>query len=92
MRGSGVTTITPSGNVVGLKFDPDRYLAGTQAVPLTTKLLRQYSDGSFDDVSNDPGVQITKPAKDGIAKMEKIDGGWKITPVGPGLTVVTAAT
>ena len=81
--------ITPAGKVVGLVFEPPIYRAGVQALPQTAKLLRQYENGGFDDVSNDPNVKVTDP-KSAVAKIEKVDGGWKVSPVAAGLTKLTA--
>jgi hypothetical protein len=86
-----ITEIKPAGKVVALRFEPDRYLAGVQAMPQTAKLLRQYENGGFDDVSNDPGVKITQNPDSSIAKMEKSEGGWKVSPVAAGVTTATAA-
>jgi hypothetical protein len=89
--GDGVGDVKPVGKVVGLKWEPDLFIKGVQAAPQVAKLLRQYENGGFDDVSNDPGVNVpTDHPNPAIAKMEKVDGGWKITPVAPGLTTVTA--
>ena len=81
--GTVVGDIKPAGKVVALVFDPPFYRAGVQALPQTAKLLRQYENGGFDDVSNDPNVKVTDPNAD-IAKIEKVDGGWKVSPVAPG--------
>ncbi len=70
-------------------FEPPFYRAGVQAMPQTAKLLRQYENGGFDDVSNDPNVKVTEPKAD-IAKIEKVDGGWKVSPVAAGMTKMTA--
>ena len=55
---------------------------GPTTSPLRKRRLRRRG--------NDPGVQITKEPNPAIAKMEKVDGGWKITPVAPGVTTVAA--
>ncbi len=89
--GTIVSGIRPSGSVVGLRFEPDRYLAGVQAMPLTTKLYRQYENGGFDDVSDDANVKIAQNADPSIAKMEKVNGGWRISPVAPGQTSAAAS-
>ena len=81
--------IAPAGKVVALAFEPPFYRAGVQALPQTAKLLRQYENGGFDDVGNDPNVKTTDPKSD-VAKIEKVDGGWKVIPVAPGLTKMTA--
>ena len=41
-------------------------------------------------MSNDPSVQITAQPNSAIAKMDKVDGGWKISPVAPGQTKAVA--
>ena len=51
-------------------------------MPQTAKLLRQYENGGFDDVSNDPNVKVTEPKAE-VARIEKVDGGWKVIPVAP---------
>ena len=88
--GGGTTVITPSGAVVGLRWKPDLYRTIVGAVPQTAQLHRQYANGGFDDVSNDPNVKITKEPNAAIAKMERVDGGWKITAVAPGTTTMAA--
>jgi hypothetical protein len=85
----GETTVR--GKVTGLVFEPPFYRQGVQAVPQTAKLLRQYENGEFDDVGNDPNVIVTDKPKADIAKIDKVDGGWKVTPVAPGPTKMTAA-
>ena len=40
-------------------------------------------------MSNDPNVHVTDP-KSMFAKVEKVEGGWKISPVSPGTTKLTA--
>ena len=79
-----------SGNVAGLLFEPPLYEAGVQAIPQIAKLLRPHQGGGFDDVSNDPNVKITAEPKPEIAKYEKVNGGWKITPVAAGMTRLSA--
>ncbi len=59
-------------------------------MPQTAQLHRRYENGGFDDVSNDPAVEITRQPNPSIAKIEKVNGGWKITPVAPGVTTVAA--
>jgi hypothetical protein len=86
----GGTTVIPAGKVVGLSFEPQRYMAAVQALPQTAKLHRVYANGGFDDVSNDSRVQITSPPNAEIARLEKVDGGWKINHVGPGHTKMSA--
>ena len=86
-----VGDIVPAGKVVALVFRPDFYRAGVQAMPETTKLLRQYENGGFDDVSNNPNVQVTTSPNASVAKIDKVEGGWKVSPVGSGLTKMTAA-
>ena len=81
-------TVAPAGNPVGLVFKPDVYMAGPQALPETAKVLEQYSNGGFKDVTGDPGLQLDSP-KEAIAKMDKITDGLKISPVGPGTTTVS---
>jgi len=88
---SMVGEIKPAGKVVALVFKPDIYMGGIQAMPQTSKVVRQYENGGFDDVSDDPNVKIAQPPNPAIAKMEKVDGGWKVSPVGPGVTTVTAS-
>ncbi len=88
--GTVVGDIKPAGKVVALVFRPDMYQQGIQALPQTAKLLRQYENGGFDDVSNDKNVQVKEP-NPGVAKLEKVDGGWKVVPVAPGMTKMTAA-
>jgi hypothetical protein len=88
--GRSVSEIPPSGNVVALQWEPQLFQKGVQAIPQTAQLHRRYENGGFDDVSNDPSVEITKQPNPTIAKMEKVDGGWKISPVGPGVTTVAA--
>ncbi len=85
----GGSRIIPAGKVVGLVFEPHTYQQGVQALPQTAKLLRQYENGGFDDVSNDPNVKVTEPNA-AVVKIEKVDGGWKIIPVAPGTTKMTA--
>jgi hypothetical protein len=85
-----VTEIKPAGKVLALQWEPQLFQNGVQAMPQTAQLHRRYENGGFDDVSNDPGVQITTESNPAIAKMEKVDGGWKITPVAPGVTTVAA--
>jgi hypothetical protein len=84
--------IKPAGNPVGLVFRPDVYMAGVQALPETAKVLEQYENGGFKDVTNDPNLQLTVP-NEKIAKMEKdkTDAGLKISPVGPGLTTLSGS-
>ena len=77
------------GKVAGLAFEPPIYRAGVQAVPLTAKLFRQYSNGSSDDVSNDPNLKVTdreiggRQCREGRRRLEG-------TPKAPGMTKVTA--
>ena len=59
-------------------------------MPQTAQLHRRYENGGFDDVSNDTAVEITRQPNQSIAKMEKVNGGWKITPVATGVTTVAA--
>lgn len=87
--GTIIGGIRPAGKVVGLAFEPPIYRAGVQAMPQTAKLLRQYENGGFDDVSNDPNVTVTDP-KSAVASIEKVDGGWKVSPKAPGMTKITA--
>ena len=61
-----------------------------QAIPQTAQLHRRYENGGFDDVSNDPKVKITTQPNAAVAKMEKVDGGWKVSPVAPGHTAAVA--
>ena len=77
-----ITPIVPAGKVVGLAFRPPAYQAGVQAMPQTSKLLRQYENGGFDDLGDDQSVTVTEPNA-AIAKMERVDGGWKVSPVRP---------
>jgi hypothetical protein len=85
-----VTEIKPAGSIVALQWEPQLFQKGVQAMPQTAQLHRRYENGGFDDVSNDPGLQITKEPNPAVAKMEKVDGGWKISPVAPGVTTVAA--
>ena len=85
----GQCLIRPAGRVVGLSFEPPFYRAGVQAMPQTAKLLRQYENGGFDDVSNDANVKIADPKPD-VVKVEKVAGGWKVSPVAPGMTKMSA--
>jgi hypothetical protein len=84
----GGQTVIPAGKVVGLSFEPPFYRAGVQAMPQTAKLHRVYANGGFDDVSNE--AKITSEPKAEVARLEKVDGGWRIHHVAPGLTKVTA--
>ena len=87
--GTVVSGVTPAGEVVGLAFEPPMYRAGVQAAPGIARLYRQYKNGGTDDVSNDPNVKVSDP-KSEVAKIEKVDGGWKVSPIAPGMTKVTA--
>ncbi len=58
--------------------------------PKHAQLHRRYANGGFDDVSNDPNVKITTQPDAAVVKMEKVDGGWKISPVAPGATKAVA--
>jgi hypothetical protein len=87
--GAAIGDVKPVGKVAALVFEPPFYRAGVQAMPQTAKLLRQYANGGFDDVSNDPNVKVSNP-NSMVAKIEKVDGGWKVSPVAPGLTKITA--
>ncbi|MGO9109380.1 MAG: Ig domain-containing protein [Thermoguttaceae bacterium] len=88
--GDGDSVVKPAGKVVALVFEPPFYRQGIQAIPQTAKLHLQYENGGFDDVSNDSNVKVTDPDSR-VAKIEKVDGGWKVTPVAPGMTKMTAA-
>ena len=78
--GTVVGGIQPAGKVVGLVFEPPFYRSGVQAMPQTAKLLRQYENGGFDDVSNDPNVKVTDPKvggrqdREGRRRLEGIAG------------------
>jgi hypothetical protein len=85
-----VSAIPPTGKVLALQWEPTLFQKAVQAIPQTAVLHRRYENGGFDDVSNDPGVQITQEPNPAVAKMKKVDGGWEIAPVGPGLTRVAA--
>lgn len=85
-----VSEIKPAGKVVALQWEPPLFQKGVQAIPQTAQLHRRYENGGFDDVSNDPKVQITVQPNTAVAKMDKVDGGWKISPVAPGQTATVA--
>ncbi len=88
-----VTTVTtgiiPAGPVKALLFDPPSYKGTIQAIGQTAKLRRQYENGGYDDVSSDPNVKMTEPNST-VAKVEKVEGGWKVSPIAPGMTKITA--
>jgi hypothetical protein len=86
----GGQAIKPAGKAVGLAFEPRLYRVGVQALPQSAKLLRVYENGGFDDVSNDPNVKITAEPRPDVARLQKIDGGWKLNHAGPGLTKMSA--
>ena len=85
-----VSEIKPAGKAVALQWEPPLFQKGVQAIPQNAQLHRRYENGGFDDVSNDPKVQITTQPDAAVAKMEKVDGGWKISPVAPGQTKAVA--
>jgi hypothetical protein len=89
--GSGaISEIRPAGKVVALQWEPPLFEKGVQAIPQNAQLHRRYENGGFDDVGNDPNVKITSQPDAAVAKMEKVDGGWKISPVAPGQTAAVA--
>ncbi len=87
--GEGGTVVKPAGRVVALVFEPPFYRQAIQAIPQTARLHRQYENGGFDNVSNDPNVKVTEPDPR-IAKIEKVNDGWRIVPTAPGMTKMTA--
>ena len=84
-----ISDIPPAGPVVGLAFRPPVYQQGIQALPQTAKLLEQYQNGGFKDVSDDPNVKVTEP-NGTVVTIKKVPGGWQVNPVSPGTTKMTA--
>jgi hypothetical protein len=84
------TTVVAGRRAAGLVFEPPLYRAGLNALPQTAKLFRQNENGTVDPVSDDPNVKITAEPNPGIATIKKVDGGWEVHHVGPGLTKMSA--